>query len=85
MMQFVLELQPWDVGSMTNQLYVPNRWLRAIQALLNHELAIQLPGVDINRIGYLEQQADKWFKSAENGEEDEAPIYFMPNISYYSR
>jgi hypothetical protein len=84
-MQFVLELQPWDVGSLTNELYVPNRWLRAIQALLSHELSLQLPGVDPTRTAYLEAQAEKWFKSAENGEEDEAPIFFMPNISPYTR
>jgi len=85
MMQFVLELQPWDVGNMSNQLYVPNRWIAAVQAMLNHELALQLPGVDMGRVTYLETQAAKKLQSAENGEEDEAPIYFMPNISYYTR
>lgn len=85
MMQFVLELQPWDVGSLSNQLYVPNRWIRAIQGMLSHELSLQLPGVDVNRITYLESQAAKHLKSAEDGEEDEAPIFFQPNISYYTR
>lgn len=85
MMQFVLELQPWDVGNMSNQLYVPNRWIRAIQGMLSHELALQLPGVDMGRVTYLEKQAALHLKSAEDGEEDEAPIYFQPNISYYTR
>ena len=85
MMQFVLELQPWDVGNLTNELYIPNRWLRAVQAMLSHELALQVPGVDLARVQYLEAQAMKHLQSAENGEEDEAPIFFRPNVSYYTR
>lgn len=85
MMQFVLELQPWDVGSLSNQLYVPNRWIRALQSMLSHELSLQIPGVDLNRVTYLERQAALHLKSAEDGEEDEAPIFFQPNISYYTR
>jgi len=85
MLQMVLELQPWDVGNLSNELYVPNRWLRAVQAMLSHELALQLPGIDLNRIQYLEAQAMKHLQGAENGEEDELPIFFRPNYSYYTR
>jgi hypothetical protein len=85
MLQMVLELQPWDVGNLSNELYVPNRWLRAVQAMLSHELSLQLPGVDLNRIQYLEAQAMKQLQSAENGEEDELPIFLRPNYSYYTR
>jgi hypothetical protein len=85
MLQMVLELQPWDVGNLSNELYVPNRWLRAIQAMLSHELSLQLPGVDLNRVTYLENQAMKQLQSAENGEEDELPIFLRPNVSYYTR
>lgn len=85
MLQMVLELQPWDVGSLTNELYIPNRWLRAVQSMLSHELAMQVPGTDLARIQYLEAQAMKHLQSAENGEEDEAPIFFRPNVSYYTR
>jgi hypothetical protein len=85
MMQFVLELQPWDVGNLSNQLYIPNRWVRALQSMLSHELSLQIPGVDLNRVAYLEKQAALHLKSAEDGEEDEAPIFFQPNISYYTR
>ena len=85
MLQMVLELQPWDVGNLTNELYIPNRWLRAVQAMLSHELAMQVPGVDLAKIQYLEAQAMKHLQSAENGEEDEAPIFFRPNVSYYTR
>lgn len=83
--QIVTETQFQDVGVLTNELYVPNRWLNAIQSMLSHRLAMQVPGVDLNRIQYLEGQAAINLKDAENGEEDGAPIYFQPNISYYTR
>ena len=83
--QIVVEMQLQDAGTLTNELYMPNRWLNATQSLLSHKLAMQLPNVDLQRIGYLEQQAAKNLVDAENGEEDMAPIYLQPNISYYTR
>lgn len=83
--QIVTETQFQDVGTLTNELYVPNRWLNAIQSLLSHKLAKQLPGVDLARIQYLEGQSKQDLLDAENGEDDGAPIYFQPNISYYTR
>jgi hypothetical protein len=85
MFQLVVEKQMEDVGSLTNELYVPDRWIASVQASLSHKLALQLPGVDINRITYLEGQADKLFMQANNEERDKSPIYFQPNISYYTR
>ena len=83
--QLVIETQLQDVGSLTNELYVPNRWIAAVQAMLSHKLSLQLPGVDLNRIQYLEAQAGIWLKQAEEEERDKSPIYFQPNISYYTR
>jgi hypothetical protein len=83
--QLVVEKQMQDVGSLTNQIYVPDRWLPSIQASLSHKLSMQLPGVDMQRIGYLEQQADKLFLRASEEDRDKSPIYFQPNISYYTR
>lgn len=83
--QLVIEKQLQDVGTLTNELYVPNRWVGAIQALLSHKISIQLPGVDLNRIQYLESQANSWLAQAEAEERDKSPIYFTPNISYYTR
>lgn len=83
--QLIVESQIMDVGNLTNQLYIPNRWIPAVQAWLSHELSIQLPGVDITRIQYLEGQYEKWLSQAEAEERDKSPIYFQPNISYYTR
>lgn len=83
--QIVIEQQLQDVGSLTNELYMPNRWLNAVQSMLSHKVAKQLPGIDLARIQYLEAQANIDLNDAGNGEEDNAPIYFQPNISYYTR
>ena len=83
--QIVIEKELQDVGTLTDQLYAPNRWLNAIQSMLSHRLAMQLPGVDMQRIGYLDQKAQEALVDAGNGEEDMAPIYLQPNISYYTR
>ena len=85
MFQLLVEKQMEDVGSLTNQLYVPDRWLASVQASLSHKLALQLPQGDLARIQYLEAQADKLFMQASNEERDKSPIYFQPNISYYTR
>jgi hypothetical protein len=85
MFQLVVEKQMEDVGSLTNQLYIPDRWLASVQASLSHKMSLQIPGIDLNRIQYLEAQADKLFMQASNEERDKSPIYFQPNISYYTR
>jgi hypothetical protein len=48
-------------------------------------MSLQLPGVDLNRVQYLEAQAEKAFQQASDEERDKSPIYFQPNISYYTR
>lgn len=77
--------QIMDVGDLNGQLEIPQRWNQAIQFMLGHQMSMILPGVDINRIGYLEAQAEKYFQMAENEERDKSPIYFAPNISVYTR
>ena len=85
MFQLVIEKQMMDVGSLTNEIDVTDRWITSIQASLSHKLALQIPGVDMGRITYLEGQAEKLFMQANNEERDKSPIYFQPNISYYTR
>ena len=81
----ILECQPQDVGSLTNELYMPDRAINYFQTALSHKLSLQLPGVDINRIQYLEQQALQARQQFEDEDRDKSPIYFQPNISYYTR
>ena len=74
-----------DVGALSGQLEIPQRWNQAIQYLLAHEMSLILPAVDLPRIQYLEGLANKYFIMAENEERDKSPIYFSPNISVYTR
>jgi hypothetical protein len=85
MFQLLVEKQMEDVGSLTNEIYVPDRWIASVQASLSHKMSMQIPGVDLARIQYLEGQADKLFMQASDEERDKSPIYFQPNYSYYTR
>ena len=74
-----------DVGALSGQLAIPDRWLMAIQNMLAHQMSQELPAVEVARIQYLESQAEKYFQMAEQEERDKSPIYLAPNISVYSR
>ena len=74
-----------DVGALSGQLAIPDRWLMAIQNMLAHQMSQELPAVDVARIQYLEVQAEKYFQMAEQEERDKSPIYLAPNISVYTR
>ena len=84
MFQLIVEKQMEDVGSLTNQIYVPDRWISCIQKQLSHSMSLQLPGVDLTRIQYLEGQAEKAFLQASEEDRDKSPIYFQPAIRYYT-
>ena len=74
-----------DVGKMTQELEVPQRWFDAIVALLASKLAEETPEVDAGLMPILEAKADKALAQAEYEERDNSPIYFQLNISPYSR
>jgi hypothetical protein len=77
--------QVMDVGALNGQLEVPDRWYLAVQNMLAHQMAMELPGVDLPRIQYLEMQAEKYLQLAESEERDKSPIYLAPNIAVYTR
>jgi hypothetical protein len=77
--------QIMDVGSLSGQLEIPQRWYEAILMMLSHRMSLEMPAVDAARISYLEVQADKYFNMAEQEERDKSPIYYSPNISVYTR
>lgn len=74
-----------DVGALSGELEIPQRWFEATVMMLAHRMSLELPGVDLNRIQYLEVQADKYLNIVEQEERDKSPIYFAPNISVYTR
>lgn len=83
--QLLVEMQPQDVGRLTNEIAVPDRWLPAMQKQLSASVAKILPGIDENRIARLVAEAAELTRTAEDEDRDKSPIYFAPNISYYTR
>lgn len=77
--------QIMDVGDLSGELEIPQRWNQTIQMMLAHQMSLILPGVDISRIQYLEGQAEKYFIMAENEERDRSPIYWAVNIGVYTK
>lgn len=77
--------QIMDVGDLYGELEVPQRWYMAVLCMLSHQMSQELPGVELNKIQYLEGQAAKYLSMAEDEERDKSPIYFAPNISVYTR
>ena len=77
--------QIMDVGALSGELEIPQRWYEATLMMLSHRMAMELPQVAADRINYLEKQAEKYLFEAEQEERDKSPIYLAPNISVYTR
>jgi hypothetical protein len=74
-----------DVGTMTQEIEVPQRWYDAIVYVLAARLAEETPSVDPQMIAILDQKAQRSLLEAENEERDDSPIYLTPNIAVYTR
>jgi hypothetical protein len=77
--------QIMDVGDLSGQLEIPQRWYEATVMMLSHRMSLELPQVQLDRIGYLEKMADQFLREAEQEERDRSPVYFQPNIGVYTR
>lgn len=74
-----------DVGDLQNELEVPQRWYEAVIFMLAHRMSLELPGVPMERVAYLEKMANEYLQEAEQEERDKSPIYFAPAIGCYTR
>lgn len=74
-----------DVGALSGEIEIPQRWYLAVQSMLAHQMSIELPQVPLDRVGYLEKLAVQYYNEAEQEERDKSPIYLAPNISVYTR
>lgn len=77
--------QPQDVGSLTQQLEIPQRWLDGFIWLLAARLCFELPQVDAALVPVIQNMAQQQVFEAEYAESDGAPIFLSPNIGVYSR
>jgi len=74
-----------DVGTMTQDVEVPQRWLEAIVAGLAAKMALELVEVDVNLIPILDQKAASTLYIAQMEERDNSPMMIAPNISPYTK
>lgn len=80
-----VQRQLQDVGEMTDELEVPDRWYLAIVCNLAAELGREIKEVDEVIIPRLDLDAEKYLTDAWTGETDESETYLRPNISPYTR
>jgi hypothetical protein len=74
-----------DVGTMTQEIEIPQRWYDSVVYVLASRLAEETPTVDPQMIAILDQKAQRSLLEAENEERDDSPIYLTPNIGVYTR
>jgi hypothetical protein len=86
-MQIVTWVQRYimDVGTMTQEIEVPQRWYNAIVAMLASYMSMELPEIDPSLVGILDQKAMMALSMAQREEVDNSPITFAANISPYTR
>jgi hypothetical protein len=74
-----------DVGSLTNTLELPDRWIDAVVTALASRLLMEIPGADWQRYEILKREADAATYRAQQEERDDSPIMISPVISCYTR
>ena len=74
-----------DVGTMTQDVEVPQRWLEAIVSGLAAKMALELVEVDVSLIPILDQKAAIALNIAQMEERDNSPMMIAPNIAPYTR
>jgi hypothetical protein len=86
--QLVLYVQMYvqDVGSLTQQLAIPQRWFLAIVSELARQLSMTIPEVsDPNLMAQIAAEADRQLAVAWASENDGSPTYLQPAISCYTK
>lgn len=74
-----------DVGTMTQELEVPQRWLEAVVSMLAAKLAQEYVEVDPQLIPMLDGKAQQALYIAQMEERDNSPMMIQPNFGMYTR
>jgi hypothetical protein len=74
-----------DVGTMTQEVEVPQRWYEALVAMLAAKMAMEMIQVDPQIIPMLDAKAAQALAVAQAEERDNSPMMISPNISPYTR
>lgn len=85
--QLVLYTQRYvqDVGTLQQEIEVPQRWYRAIMLQLANDLASEIPEVAPDAKNEIAIDLTPALREAWDSETDSAPSYILPNISCYTR
>lgn len=85
--QYVLYVkrQIQDVGTMIQEIEVPQRWYKFVIADLAVELCLEIPEADISRLPVLQSKREMEHKDAWTGEDDGSPVRLQPRIGVYTR
>lgn len=74
-----------DVGTMTQEIEVPQRWYEALVSMLAAKLALEIAEVNPQMIPMLDQKAAQALYVAQAEERDNSPMTIAPNIAMYTR
>lgn len=74
-----------DVGTLTQEVEVPQRWLEAIICRLAAKMAEETPSVDANLIPLLNAKAIQAQQAAWDGDNDGSPTFIQPWIAPYTK
>lgn len=77
--------QVQDVGTLTDELELPQRWVEASITALASRLLLELPNADLKRYQMLKSEADAATYRAQQEERDNSPIQLTPMIGCYTR
>lgn len=79
-----IQRQLQDVGTMAQQIEIPDRWYLAIIADLARNLAAEIKEVDRSIVPALEDKAESLLAAAWNGESDGSNARLLPNLRAYT-
>lgn len=74
-----------DVGTLTQEIEVPQRWLEAITAQLAAKMVLETPAADASLIPMLTQMAIAAQRVAWDGDNDGSPTFIQPWIAPYTK
>jgi hypothetical protein len=74
-----------DVGTMAQEVEVPQRWYEAIVSMLAAKMAMEMIEVDPQILPMLDSKAAQALAIAQAEERDNSPMMIAPNISPYTR
>jgi len=77
--------QIMDVGTLQQELEIPQRWYEAIVSLLSSKLVIEVEGTDVSLLPVLSQQADIAVRKAWDGDNDGSAMKIQPWIAPYTK